>query len=160
MFQRLRDRLSRRGRMRPQRPWPPASDRPRVLIEYPEARSPSVLASVLDRAGYEPLICESSADARYPCRLLTDDECELAAGADVIFNGLSLGEEKHQEVIRALRSHHPDTPLVVEASRPAAAKHADLLEGCTRCRTSLTSKLLVEVVDEASGRDREAATTF
>ena len=77
----------------------------------------------------------------------------------MIFNGLSLGEEKHREVIRALRSHHPDTPLIVEASRPSAAKHADVLEGCARCRTSLTAKLLVDVVDEAAGRDREATAT-
>ena len=134
--------------------WPDRADgRPRVLVEYPPAGTPTVLADVLERAGFDTMVCDRPADDPESCRLLQAGSCDLAAGADVIFNGFGLAEPEHQEIIDRLRATHPDTPLVVEATRPRAEANADLLEGCVLCDSPLRARALLEAVRQAAVDD-------
>jgi hypothetical protein len=152
---RLSERLTgAKGRRRDPDDWPASQDqdRPRVLIEYPSAGTPTVLAEVLSRVGYESAICERPADRPQSCRLLRTGECALAAGADVIFNGFGLANAEHRQIISELRATYPETPMVVETTRLRAEANADLLEGCTRCDSALTSQVLVEAVQEAEAK--------
>jgi hypothetical protein len=147
------ERFTRRGGPPPDPerwPGPRDPDRVRVLIEYPREGTPTVLADVLTRAGYEPLVCQGPSDDPASCRLLRNGECALAAGADVIFNGFGLGAEQHRHIISELRAAHPDTPLIVEATRPRADENADLLDGCRRCDWPLTAGGFVDAVRDAA----------
>ena len=138
--------------------WPVVADhdRPRVLIEYPSAGTPTVLADVLRRAGYDPVICDGPAVRPGTCRLLQTGACDLAAEADVIFNGFGLSKAQHREIISELRATYPGTPVVVETTRLQAEANADVLDGCTRCESALTSRALVEAVRRAeAGEESE-----
>ena len=130
------------------------ADRFRVLVEYPSSGTPTVLADVLERAGYEPVICEGPGDTGGVCPLVRSGECLLVAEADVIFNGFGLGTAAHREIVQKLREIYPETPLVVEATQPRAEENVELLDGCALCRTPLTASALVEAVDQAcAGQD-------
>ena len=135
--------------------WPAdrVEGRPRVLVEYPPAGTPTVLADVLERAGFDALVCDRPADHPESCRLLQGGACDLAAGADVIFNGFGLAEPEHREIIARLRAGHPDTPLVVETTGPRAEANADLLGGCIRCDSPLRARALVDAVRRATAGD-------
>jgi hypothetical protein len=120
-----------------------------VLVEYPPAGTPTVLADILERAGYDTMVCDGPADRPETCRLLQSGDCDLAAGADVIFNGFGLAEPEHQEIIERLRATHPDTPLVVETTGLRADANAELLDGCIRCDSPLRARALLDVVRRA-----------
>jgi DNA-binding NarL/FixJ family response regulator len=102
------------------------------------------------------VICQGPAVRPDTCRLLRNGACDLAAEADVIFNGFGLSEAQHREIIRELRATYPDTPVVVETTRLQAEANADLLDGCTRCDSALTSRVLIEAVRRAeAGEESE-----
>jgi hypothetical protein len=121
----------------------------KVLLEYPDYATPSVLASVLADEGYRVAVCEGPGDAPGTCRLLNDNACPLAEDADVIFNGLGLGAEEHRRILAELRATYPDTPVVVETTEPDAAAHTELLAGCTLSGSPLTSDRLRRSIEQA-----------
>ena len=133
----------------PEWPVPERAAPPRVLLEYPSFATPSVAADLLRRAGCEPLICEGPGDMVGVCRLLETGECPAARDADVIFNAFGLGTREHRAIIDALRRRYPDTPVVVETTRPRAKEHPDLLDGRIRCDAPVTSRRMLDAVATA-----------
>lgn len=154
MFDRLRRRLGFQAKSDPARPS--TADRGRtVLVEYPSFGTPGVLVDVLERAGYDTIVCSGPGDMTGVCHLLETGDCPWADAADAVFNGFGLGTDEHRRIIEALRREHPDTPVVVEATPPQAEAHADVVAGCLRCDTPLTSGKLLAAVEEAlTQRDR------
>ena len=156
----LSERLTGQKRRQDPVAWPESDDqdRTRVLLEYPHTGTPTVLADVLERAGYDSVICEGPAESPDSCRLLRNGECELAADADVIFNGFGLSKEEHRRIVGELRECYPEAALVVESTRLRAEANAELLDGCSACHSPLTAEALLGAVERAeAGRGSDAA---
>lgn len=122
----------------------------RVLVEYPSFATPSVVADVLERAGYDPIVCEGPGDANGVCRLLEAGQCPLVDEADIVFNGFGLGTSEHRQILHAIRQSDARMPVVVEATAIHAEEHDGLLSGCTRCDTPLSFDRLLDAVARAS----------
>lgn len=111
--------------------WPGERRQPRALVEDDDGASQWAVAQIFERVGFEVACCDGPAAFRdHKCPMLKDGSCSLAAGADVIFNSLSLSMAENLELIGALRQHLPDTPLLVEVPRPRAEQLGDALDGC------------------------------
>jgi hypothetical protein len=67
--------------------------RPRVLVESSDAAEQWAMEEALRGAGYEVAVCDGPSVYGAPWPLVRQGECALAAGADVIVNGLPLGLE-------------------------------------------------------------------
>lgn len=134
--------------------WAERGDRPRVLVENPDVGIGFALERFLEDEGCEVLCC-GGPDAlhRHRCSLVFDEDCALAAGADVIVHGLNPDRPEHAEVLRALRARHPDTPLVVEVPAPTAARHPGLLDGCVVVPFPATRDSLREALGRALARE-------
>jgi hypothetical protein len=114
-------------------PWR-FSDRPRVLIEHPDADAGLDLATAIRRAGYAVAICrgpDSSADPATRCPLHQLEPCAIVEGADVVVTALGFDREDAREVLRGLRARYPSTKLVVEATVAEALELEDELVGWT-----------------------------
>ncbi len=64
--------------------WSDDGGRPRVLLECPPAASPSIIATLIERDGYEVQTCTGPAVTS--CDLLEHGACALVDGADVVVN--------------------------------------------------------------------------
>lgn len=132
--------------------WP---QRPRVLLENPDGDAGLVAAAALRRAGYAVAICPGPVEEGRPpgrCPLVAHEGCALADGADVIVTSLGLDYAENQDVVRALRAHYPETPLVVEAPPEAAGRYPELLEGCDVVASPAAPEALVAAVRKATER--------
>jgi hypothetical protein len=120
-----------------------------VLLEYRTSATPVVAEDVLRRAGYDVRVCEGPGDTTGMCRLLEEGHCPLADGADAVYNAFGIDTTEHRNIIRALRRHHPDTPVIVETTRMRADEHLELLDGCVRADVRSTAASLVGTVATA-----------
>jgi DNA-binding NtrC family response regulator len=126
------------GRSRSWEPgdWSVPTGRPRVLLEDPDGAMLWASESFLVREGFEVATCRGPEQmGRHACPLVADGECELSAGADVIYTSLAWHDPASREVLKALRARHPGTPVVVEIPSPDVAKFQDVLEGCQLVHT-------------------------
>lgn len=133
--------------------WAERGPRPRVLVENPDLGVGFAVELALEADGCEVAVC--GGPDRLPghrCPLVFDEDCALAAGADVIVHGLNPDRPEHAEVLRALRAKHPSTPMVVEVPSPTAARHAGLLADCVVVAFPATSDSLRAAVDRALAR--------
>lgn len=73
----------------------------------------------------------------------------MARDADVIYNAFGLGTEEHSAIIGALRHRYPDTPVVVETTRPSAEEHVDVLSDCIRCEVPVSSRKMTGAIASA-----------
>jgi len=137
--------------------WQPGeSRRTRVLVEKTDPAEQWACEAILTRAGYEVAVCRGpDAHNGAPCPLVERGECNLVMEADVVFNGFALSEPCNRDVIRAVRAHRPNMPVVVEATAREIEQHADGLLGCRLVRFPVTAAPLVAAVDDAVA---EAAT--
>ena len=113
-------------------PWR-FSDRPRVLIEHPDAGAGLDLATAIRRAGYAVAICrgpDAAADRATRCPLHQLEPCAVVEGADVVVTALGFDREDARAVLRGLRTRYPSTKLVVEATVAEALELEDELAGC------------------------------
>jgi len=125
-----------------------------VLVENPDVGVGFVLERFLEREGCEVAVCGGPDGLRrHRCPLVFDEDCALAAGADVIVHGLNPDRPEHAEVLRALRSKHPTTPVVVEVPRPSIERHAGLLADCIVVPFPATRDSLRGAVDRALARE-------
>ncbi len=125
-----------------------SESRGRVLLEYPAHSTPSSLATVLRDAGCDVSVCEGPTTT-HSCNLLEDGECGLVDGADVVVNGLGLGNSAHRDLIEALRSYRPDQPLLVEVPGPQADKFPEVLDSCVLVSSPVTASSLCDAVSSA-----------
>lgn len=91
----------------------------RVLMVYHDADIADIEADELRHAGYEVDRCAGPIGGA-PCPVLHGDPCWQADEADVLVYDTWDSELKGEDLVAALRSIHPDTPLVLTSSRPAA----------------------------------------
>ncbi len=119
-----RRRTKHSGRQKRPSAWPQRSDdRVRVLLEYPAHSTPSAMAKALDDAGYETLICEGTDR----CPIVAGGDCALVDGADVVVSGFGVTTSNDRELPAAIRSRHPELPLVVECTEPTSERYPDLV---------------------------------
>jgi hypothetical protein len=124
----------------------------RVLVECPPAGSPSIVATVLEREGYEVRTCEGP--SAHPCDLLTDGTCGLVDGADVVVNLLG-SDPIGRDVLRAASAIRRPPAVVAEMTEAQAVALAVECGGCvdpsrvTVVHPPLTRRALVDAIDES-----------
>jgi DNA-binding NtrC family response regulator len=124
-----------------------APPRPRVLVEEPDGAEAFALWRLLEDDGYDVSWCQGpEGRPRRQCALVTAGSCELVENADVVVSSLGLSEERCRDVLEAVRRLHPETPLVVEASRPSIERWAPLFEGNWVLHTPVTAQTLRDSV--------------
>ena len=134
--------------------WAERGSRPRVLVENPDVGVGFALERALEADGCEVAVCGGPDRLpRHRCPLVFDEDCALAAGADVIVHGLNPDRPEQAEVLRALRAKHPSTPVVVEVPNPTAARHRGLLADCVIVPFPATRDSLRAAVDRALARE-------
>ncbi|MFO7591176.1 MAG: hypothetical protein R6X23_09805 [Acidimicrobiia bacterium] len=132
------------------RGWSEDRTRPRVLVENPDVGVGFAVERFLEDEGCEVAVCQGPDGLpRHRCPLVFDEDCALAAGADVIVHGLNPDRPEHAEVLRALRAKHPRTPVVVEAPKPSLERHAGLLADCVVVPFPATRESIRAAVDRA-----------
>jgi len=106
-------RIRTRRLVPPTVPWKPGrGTRPRVLLECPAEESPGIVASVLDRAGFDVVVCEGPvADRR--CPLAAGEGCPTIHAVDVVVNMLGASTAEQAEVLPALAQAGPRPPAIV-----------------------------------------------
>jgi hypothetical protein len=92
-------------------------DRPRVLLECPSAASPSIIADLVARSGYEVRTCIGP-EGRHRCDLVDSGSCELVSGADVVVNMLDVRREGGRSVAEAVLAERRPPQLIVEVAQP------------------------------------------
>lgn len=130
--------------------WPDRSGAARVLVEDPDGAERWALKKLLERHGYDVLVCGGPTTLKDgQCPLVAEGSCPAAAGADVVFSHLRLTDPSSRAVVDAIRAELPDTAVVVEVEQHRAAS---VPEGCAITLTPVTGKHAVEAVDSAVWR--------
>ena len=106
-----------RGRARllapPQIPWSSTElGNIRVLLECPPEQSPDIVASVLERSGFDVVVCEGPA-AHERCPLALGQYCTTVQGVDVVLNMLGTHSPERTEVLPAMIRSGPCAPAIV-----------------------------------------------
>lgn len=96
-------------------------DRVRVLLEFGPESSPSIMAAIIERHGFEVRSCEGP-DHDHGCDLIENGMCALVDGADVVVNMLStpLDAPMVLDAVTGLRR----PPAVVATDTTAARRDA------------------------------------
>ena len=128
--------------------WPERTGRARVLVEDTDPASAWAAQHLLERQGYDVAVC-GGPEALGGCPLVEEGCCPLAQDADVVFTSLRLSRPGNRQVVEAVAARWPDRPLIVEATRPDADTHADLLDGCRLLVAPVTSKAVEREVGAA-----------
>jgi len=103
--------------------------RPRVLVEESEVAKAYATWRLLDNNGCEASWCRGPrALGTRPCPLVVSGRCELVERADVVVSSLGLDRDSSRMVVAALMRLHPETPVVVQASRQMLARWAPMFQ--------------------------------
>lgn len=101
--------------------WPPACERPRVLVEVAGARWHAGVAA--DAAGLQVVACPGPASRRVRCPALEGRRCPLVDGADVVVVSRMRQPGQAAALLDAHRRDAPDVPVCVESSAAMADEH-------------------------------------
>lgn len=106
----------------PSIPWGAGHGRrARVLLECPAEESPGIVASVLDRAGFDVVVCEGPVGTRR-CPLAAGEGCATVHAVDVVVNMLGTSTPEQAEVLPALdQAGRRPPPVVAMVDDPAGA---------------------------------------
>lgn len=133
--------------------------RVRVLLECAPAGSPSIIASAIERRGYEVRMCEGPTVGS--CALLDSGACAPVDGADVVVNmlGTSRCEDPVLRTVAGLRRRPAilaEVPCAVRggADGSDAASLPNMADAITELRQPVTTKVLFDGIEEAL-RQRE-----
>ncbi|MEZ5166093.1 MAG: hypothetical protein R2695_06235 [Acidimicrobiales bacterium] len=110
--------------------WPAAPTGPRVLIEHHDDAIASAVGNLLTEEGFVVAVCSGPDDRRTPCPLVGFGTCQAAADADLVFYGLHVSDERDRDVLRSLRVHFEQTPVIVEMPVARIPLYRDELTGC------------------------------
>jgi len=124
-------------------------DGPRVLVEATEWPSRQAIEQVLRDAGYRTAACAGPEGSGQRCTLAAEVWCPAAEQADVVVHSLRTTDARNVEALRALRRHHPSTPVVVQAPLAIAAKRALDFVGCVLIDSPSDPTALLAAVDRA-----------
>lgn len=144
---RVRDRLQPNRRLHPPSvPWAPTEESPpRVLLECPPESSPAVVSGLLDRAGFDVIVCEGPT-SHERCPMATGSPCAAVGAVDVVVNFLGRGNEARAEVLPALVASGPRRPAVVAM---VGSDDTDVPEGAVTVDRRVGGTELVEAVHRA-----------
>lgn len=127
-------------------------DRPRVLLECPPEESPAIVASLLERHGYEVRTCDGPRATT--CELLDHGVCPLVDGADAVVNLLG-SEPDDRTVLDAVARIRRPPAVVAQARRPASPDAGDpdaLLAAVVWIRERPSRTSLVRAIETALDR--------
>jgi hypothetical protein len=127
-----------------------------VLIENPDRADLWTHAAVLRGAGYDVAMCSGPTAASEQqehtlCPLLTEKQCPLVEGADVVLSTTQLADGR--EILAAF-SARSSPALVVEGTSSELKREGDAIAGAVE----LTLPLLPQQIVEAVERARHGAT--
>ena len=132
--------------------WGASGDGPRILIENPDRAELWAHEEVLRDAGYEVASCVGPArvgageSGRRTCPLLTDGECSLVSGADVVISTTSLGDSR---AILATLSARISPRLIVEGTKLELARNKDVTPDAIEVAQPVTPDALLAAVAKA-----------
>ncbi len=130
----------------PKLPWAPSSGgRTRVLLECPPEQSPSVVSSVLERAGMDVVVCVGPLDHDH-CPLAVGEYCSTVQGVDVVVNMLGTNTPERRAVLPAMLDSSPRRPPIV-----AVLPDSDPVPGVQPIGHRVSGTELVDAVHEALG---------
>lgn len=145
----------RRGSAR--RPWSDGEEgRVRVLVECEPEFAPSIIASVIERHGFEVRTCDGPHGAG--CDLLENGACALVDGADVVVNMLC-NREPGRRVLSEVAGLRRPPAVVAEMTQPqvlaATGTGGDApavdLERVTVIEMPVKSGALIDAINAAAG---------
>lgn len=139
---------------------PGGARRTRLLIEDPSAVWFDDFAR-FRACGFEVAVCTGPQFGG--CPLEEGNGCQLVEDADVVLWALDLHEPHSRNVLRLLREHHGETPVVVRVP-PAGFGADDLLGNTSIVRANATIEESVAVLRRAleiqtSGEESDLAVT-
>lgn len=122
-----------------------------MLVEHPDEAAGLAIASGLRFAGYAVAICPGPA-GHGRCPLTGPAGCAPAHDADLVVSSLGYEHETAREVLRELRTHYPDTPLLVETPSDMDTGMRELLDGCHQLPAPASTEQIVAAVHSLSGQ--------
>lgn len=124
--------------------------RVRVLLECEARDSPTIIASLVERHGFDVRVCEGPEEA--PCDLVCKGSCELVDGADVVVN-LLRGTDPDGEILDEVAGMRRPPAVVTTRSGDAPAP-----EHVVTIPDPVTRRALIHGISEALvQRDRPPA---
>ncbi len=121
----------------------------RVLIEAGDWARQESLTGVLQRSGYQTTTCDGPESSDSRCTLVGTGECDACRDADVIVHLLRHSDPRNREVLLNLRSHYPDTPIIVEVPGPRAERYPSDFDRCTVIPQPMTAQSLLAAIADA-----------
>lgn len=126
----------------------PDHKRPRVLLECPAERSPSIIATVMERHGMDVHICEGPAHGA-KCSKMETGLCPAVDEADVVVNMLGQYRSYGRRIAEAVLIL-PDGPaLVLQASEAECAREDVRTEGAIILKPLVRSGALISAIRQA-----------
>lgn len=138
-------------------PWANSDHgKPRVLLECPPEKSPSIIAEILEREGFGVVVCEGPTEnAR--CPLTEGGYCGTVQGVDVVVNLLGEHRAGQPDVLTALADSGPRPPIVVGELASGVEPRADIRWISPNVRRSeLISVVRDALTDELRSRGRRS----
>jgi DNA-binding response OmpR family regulator len=127
-----------------------------VLVEHADEEVGLELAMTLREAGFAVAICPGPEQPQH-CPLTGPEGCASAHGADAIVSSLGLERPEAREVLLALRTRYPQTPLVIGVSPDQQAEWRNLVKGCELVVEPVAPSELVAVVQRALAMNAPAS---
>jgi DNA-binding NarL/FixJ family response regulator len=138
MFQRTSADHRRRVGDRAGPPW-------RLLVE---SRDPSLAVADFTpfvQAGFEIQLCEGPEVDAHECPAVNGAVCPLLETADIVLFDIGTEAEPRRQVLDAIRTSHPELPVVVRTADPPPPEAV----GCATIRTTTSVPGQVEALREA-----------
>ncbi len=128
-----------------------------MLIEHPDAAAGLSIASALRFAGYAVTVCPGPL-GHGRCPLIGPEGCAPAHDADLVVGCLGYEQAAAADVLRELRTHYPNLPLVVETPPEPDGELAQLLADCKELPAPATPEQIVLAVQTVLGPPNEEST--
>ncbi len=125
----------------------------RVLIEEADGAEALAYWRLLTDNGYSVQWCPGpDGPTGGRCPLVSTGHCDLVERADVVVSALGIDREPSRKVIEAIRGLHPETPVVIQASRREYTRWAPLFDGDEVLQIPVTGPALLASVEGALAR--------
>jgi hypothetical protein len=133
---------------------PPAAaggaPRPNVLLEEPNVREAFASWSLLEDNGYDVTWCPGpTGPPPRRCPLVECGPCPLVHHADVVVSSLGLHRASSRQVVAAITTAYPRTPVVVQAPPQLLDIYRPLLRGVHPLTMPVNDRSLLESVRRA-----------
>jgi hypothetical protein len=137
----------------------------RVLLECGPEETPSIMADILRKEGYEVVVC-TGPDLKHSCAQLGSGTCGAVSETDVVVNLLGFRDDEASSVLTAI-SDQRRPPAIVTAMTPLEVERRVADDDwpfdprqMTVIARPLTTKGLIDGVSEALRRHGEHRPTW